>query len=207
MRETIGNLFNHLFSLRQSLFFPVLLGHILLATLGHSGSWKDTDGALRGSFIFTYLMNNNIILVYLLGIEYQISELDLQDCPILPDCFLYWLILCDLYIFSFESFFRNMHCKYSLKVCTWTFHTLSIDIQHRHFNIYLHFHKKLAWKFYLFIFLNTLKILFLCNFSWSGWEVRYHCFFKVLKTLIFSSRFIISTFKINFYWTIVALQC
>ena len=157
MRKTIGNLFNHLFSLRQSLFFPVLLGHILLATLGHSGSWKDTDGALRGSFIFTYLMNNNIILVYLLGIEYQISELDLQDCPILPDCFLYWLILCDLYIFSFESFFRNMHCKYSLKVCTLTFHPLSIDIQHRHFNIYLHFHKKLAWKFYLFILLNTLK--------------------------------------------------
>ena len=102
-------------------------------------------------------MNNNIILVYLLGIEYQISELDLQDCPILPDCFLYWLILCDLYIFSFESFFRNMHCKYSLKVCTLTFHPLNIDIQHRHFNIYLHFHKKLAWKFYLFIFLNTLK--------------------------------------------------
>ena len=157
MRKTIGNLFNHLFSFRQSLFFPVLLDRILLATLGHSGSWKDTDGALRGSFIFTYLMNNNIILVYLLGIEYQISELDLQDCPILPDCFLYWLILCDLYIFSFESFFRNMHCKYSLKVCTLTFHPLSIDIQHRHFNIYLHFHKKLAWKFYLFILLNTLK--------------------------------------------------
>ena len=157
MRETIGNLFNHLFSLRQSLFSPVLLGHILLATLVHSGCWKDIDGALRGSFIFTYLMNNNIILVYLLGIEYQISELDLQDCPILPDCFLYWLILCDLYIFSFESFFRNMHCKYSLKVCTLTFHPLSIDIQHRHFNIYLHFHKKLAWKFYLFILLNTLK--------------------------------------------------
>ena len=148
-----------------------------------------------------------LFLVYLLGIEYQISELDPQDCPILLDCFLYWLILCDLYIFSFESFFRNMHCKYSLKACTLTFHPLSIDIQHRHFNIYLHFHKKLAWKFYLFIFLNTLKILFLCNFYWSGWEVRYHCFFKVLKTLIFSSRFIISTFKINFYWSIVALQC
>lgn len=89
MRKTIGNLFNHLFSLRQSLFFPVLLGRILLATLVHSGCCKDIDGALRGSFIFTYLMNNNIILVYLLGIEYQISELDLQDCPILPDCFLY----------------------------------------------------------------------------------------------------------------------
>lgn len=89
MRKTIGNLFNHLFSLRQSLFFPVLLGCILLATLVHSGCCKDIDGALRGSFILTYLMNNNIILVYLLGIEYQISELDLQDCPILLDCFLY----------------------------------------------------------------------------------------------------------------------
>ena len=38
MRETIGNLFNHLFSLRQSLFFPVLLGHILLATLYIQGA-------------------------------------------------------------------------------------------------------------------------------------------------------------------------
>ena len=121
-----------------------------------------------------------------------------------------WLfsLLINLYVFyilfSFESFFRNIHCKYSLKVCTLTFHPLTIDIQHRHFNIYLHFHKKLAWKFYL---LKHFKNLSLCNFYWFGWEVRYHCFFKVLIALIFSSRFIISTFTINFYWSIVALQC
>ena len=208
MRETIGNLFNHLFSLRQSLFFPVVLGRILLTTLVHSGTWKDTDGALRESFIFTYLMNNNVI--FSIFIRYWISNFWIGSPRLSHSSWLFSLLI-NLYVlyifFSFESFFRNTHCKYSLKVCTLTFHPLSIDIQHRHFNIYLHFHKKLAWKFYLFIFLNTLKILFLCNFYWSGWEVRYHCFLKVLKTLIFSSRFIISIFKINFYWSIVGLQC
>ena len=134
MRKTIGNLFNHLFSLRQSLFFPVLLGRILLATLVHSGCWKDTGGALRGSFIFTCLMNNNII--FSIFIRYWISNFWIGSPRLSHSSWLFSLLI-NLYVlyifFSFESFFRNMHCKYSLKVCTLTFHPFSIDIQHEHF--------------------------------------------------------------------------
>ena len=129
MRETIGNLFNHLFSLRQSLFSPVRLGHILLATLVHSGCWKDTDGALRGSFVFTYLMNNNII--FGIFIRYWISNFWIGSPRFSHSSWLFSLLI-NLYVlyvffFSFESFFRNMHCKYSLKVCTLTFRHVDIS--------------------------------------------------------------------------------
>ena len=45
--KLLGNSLNHLFSWRQSLFFPFPWGHILLATLTYSEYWKDPDGTLR----------------------------------------------------------------------------------------------------------------------------------------------------------------
>lgn len=109
MRKTIGNLFNHLFSLRQSLFFPVLLGHILLATLVHSGCWKDTGGALRGSFIFTCLMNNNII--FSIFIRYWISNFWIGSPRLSHSSWLFSLLinLYVLYIFFHLSPFSEIY--------------------------------------------------------------------------------------------------
>ena len=113
MRETKGNVFNHLFSLRQSLFFPVLLGHILLATLVHSGCCKDTDGALRGSFIFTYLMNNNII--FSIFIRYWISNF-WTGSPSLSHSSWLFSLLNNLYVLYIYFFIWVLFQKYALQI-------------------------------------------------------------------------------------------
>ena len=112
MRETIGNLFNHLFSLRQSLFFPVVLGRILLTTLVHSGTWKDTDGALRESFIFTYLMNNNVI--FSIFIRYWISNFWIGSPRLSHSSWLFSLLINFMWFIYF--FIWVIFQKYALQI-------------------------------------------------------------------------------------------
>ena len=89
---------SHCFSLSSWVIFS-------LATLVHSGSWKDTDGALRESFIFTYLMNNNVI--FSIFIRYWISNFWIGSPRLSHSSWLFSLqfnFMCFIYFFHLSPF-------------------------------------------------------------------------------------------------------
>ena len=137
------------------------------------------------------LMNNNII--FGIFIRYWISNFWIGSPRLSHSSWLLSLLinLCFIYFFHLSSFSEICIANIVSMSAHWL-STLLALIFNTDILIYIFFFISLLERF--IYFLKHFKNLSLCNFYWFGWEVRYHCFFKVLIALIFSSRFIISTF-------------